>query len=282
MAKKNTGAASKQTKKQTRQEAQQMEAQRQRDLENARKTRRLSNAFLYAVMTILALLCLYVLISTCFFPSASVSALRSDLLFVSLISIPYLIAAGAFLVRKLRAKRRAEASSKVRSLSTAIFILIMLGAILLCTTQLFGGQVDASGLTAWTQVVEAARETGLEVREPDEVLGFRALLEYSQETELTVGETKVLVNYHTGLTAGLLERQVRADYAAFSLRETEGDLGAVVTVWDPAPGSEKPRAAFCSRKGSQILIVELSGPEEELRLLLPALEAAASDGRNGR
>ena len=276
MAKNKNTAAPKRTKQQARQAEAQREEQRRKDAENAQKTARLSNAFLYTIMTVVGIFCLYVVIHTLLFRAKSISTLRSDLLFVSLVAIPYLILAVAFLIRKLRAKKRAEASKKVRLFGTLLYVAVMAGAVLLCTSQLFTGRVDASGVAAYTDTVAAAEGTGLSVRQPEEVFGFKALLEYSLEAELTVGETRLKLNYHTGgLAADLFKAQVWEDYSAFSATQTEGSLGAGVTIWDPVAGSEKPQAALCIRKGSKILIYELTGPEDELALLIPALTAVA-------
>ena len=276
MAKNKNTAAPKRTKQQARQAEAQREEQRRKDAENAQKTARLSNAFLYTIMTVVGIFCLYVVIHTLLFRAKSISTLRSDLLFVSLVAIPYLILAVAFLIRKLRAKKRAEASKKVRLFGTLLYVAVMAGAVLLCTSQLFTGRVDASGVAAYTDTVAAAEGTGLSVRQPEEVFGFKALLEYSLEAELTVGETRLKLNYHTGgLAADLFKAQVWEDYSAFSATQTEGSLGAGVTICDPVAGSEKPQAALCIRKGSKILIYELTGPEDELPLLIPALTAVA-------
>ena len=275
MAKKQQASPQKLTAKQKKQAEAQAQAEQEKRQENARKNAQLGNAFLFTFMAIVAIFCAYKLIQTLFFRSATVSDLRDDLLFLSLISIPYLILCAAFLVRKLRRKQRAEASAKVRLASGLIYFLVLVGAVALCLVQLFSGRVDASGTEDYQRLVAASQEAGLPVTQPQEVAAFKSLLEYSMETELVCGETKVLVNLHSGsgLVASLFDAQVRQDYSAFSAEGRE-EGGAAVTVWAPAAGSESPRAALCVRQGSRIVIVELAGPEAELNALLPALERA--------
>lgn len=260
-------------KKQAEAEAQAREEKRR---ENSAKSARLGNAYLLTFLSILALYSLYMVVRAFLLPAKSVSTLRADLLFVSLLGIPYLIMAAAFLVRKLRRKQRQDASSRVRVASGLIYFLVLLLAAGLCAAQLFGGRVDASKTADYSRLTAVSEQTGLALTEPESVPAFKSLLEYSQETSLTYGQTTVLLNLHngSGFLADRFEAQARRDYAAFSAQEKRvGE--AAVTLWPPAAGSESPRSALCVRQGSRIVILELTGPEDQIAALLPALELAA-------
>ena len=278
--KKKNGAAggvSKQQKRQAEERASTKEREEmEKRAENARKSRQMGNVFLYAILSLVAVFCLYTLIRTLFFPAASVSELRSNFLFISLVAIPYLIATVAVVTRKLTKKRRAGYTDQGRRRSGLIFALILVFAAFTFGYQMLQGRKDAAGEPIYTRTVEALEGSGMTVSKPEEVYGFESLLEYSLETELTCGQTKVLLNDHRAYTGGLANRfesQVRQDYAAFAALESP-EWPKEVTVWPPVTGSEDPRAAIAYRKDSRIIILELKGPESEIDALLPVLANA--------
>ena len=98
--------------KQAREQAAREQSALEKRRENAQKNRRMGNAFLYAVLSLVGVFCLYTLFRLLFFRTASVSELRDDLLFVSLVSVPYLLAAAAVLIRVLNRKRRESWSDR--------------------------------------------------------------------------------------------------------------------------------------------------------------------------
>lgn len=265
-------AVNKQQKRQAEAKAAEEQAKR---AENARKSRQMGNVFLYAFLALIAVFCLYTLIRTLFFSSASIPELRTNFLFVSLVAIPYLIGTAAVLIRRLNKKRRADYSERSRKLSGLAFFLVLLAAFALFGYQMLAGRSDASARAPYPQTLAALEGTGLEVTQPEEILGFRSLLEYSQQAELGCGKSSLRLNYHegSGFIAGKFVEQARLDYAVLAAQEKTAE-GASMLRWDPAAGSEKPQAALCLRRNDTVLICELAGPEEELKAILDALEAA--------
>jgi flagellar basal body-associated protein FliL len=252
----------------------QEEKKEQERAENARKSAQLGSIFLYAILCIIAVFCVYTLIRTLLSSASSVSELRDNWLFVSLVTIPYLILTAALVIRKLRKKRREEADKRSRRLALFIFLLIVVASAGMFFVQLYRGRTDASRNAVYAGTIAALQQDGRTVTEPEEVYAFRSLLEYSLETELTCGETAVALNYHagSGLIAGQFVEQVRQDYAAFSVQEETRYEGKTVLRVTPVSGSEKPKAALCVREGSSVTVWELTGPESELLAILEALE----------
>ena len=266
--------------KMTAAEKKQAEAEAKREaerIENARKSRMMGNVFLYAFLAIIAVFCLYTLIKTLFFPAASISEMRTNYLFISLVAIPYLIATAAVVVRKLRKKQRTEASSNIRRAENLVFLVVLLTAALMFGLQMLTGRQDSSGHPAYTAVCEALESTGQEVRQAEEVPGFRSMLEtLSLQTELHCGQTGVVFHYHNcgaGI-AGRFRSQTARDYAAGQPVTEEGESFSS-SVWPLLPDRELARTAVCVQRGGTILILELHGPEAEVEALLPVLKEAA-------
>ena len=260
----------------------------ERDLERAQKSRRMGYAFLYALLTIVGLFCVYTLISTLFFPAKSVTDLRGNYLFISIIAIPYLLLGVAILVRKLRKKKREDASTQVRRAENLLFVVAIIGAFVMLGTQMLTGRTDVSKHKACTSVIKALQADGRTVapeeeetaeaqaegeeKEP-EVIGFHSMLEtMSIEQVLVCGKTRITLNYHEGDgIAGRFYRQAARDYAGQS-SESSAENGVEMTVWPAGGGS---RAALAAKKDSAVWILELEGPAEELTALLPLLQKAA-------
>lgn len=284
MAKKKKTASdnpSKQQKRQAEERARAKEREEQeKRAENARKSRQMGNVFLYAILSLVAVFCLYTLIRTLFFSADSVTELRSNLLFISLVAIPYLIGTVAVVTRKLNKKRRADYSDRGRRLSGLFFVLIMMIACVMFGFQMLRGRTEAAKDPAYTRTLEALESSGMTVSKPEEVYGFNSLLEHSLETDLTCGQTKVLLNYHTEATSWVAKRfyaQTARDYADCPMRETQEGLSHPVFVWGPVEADGSARAAVVALVGSQIRVLELTGPAEELEILIPALIQSTAD-----
>lgn len=247
--------------------------------ENAQKNTRMGNTFLVTLLAIIGVFCLYTLIRILFFSAPSLSELRSDLLFISVITIPYLLLASAFLIRKMMQKRRAEYSDRRRKLSGLLFVLVIVGAIALFGVQLYAGRKNAAELPAYTESLAALESTGQTVIQPEEVLGFRSLLEYALQTDFICGRTAVRLHYHADSAEWIAKRfetQAARDYEAFPKTEIEVDRSHTVSVWGPAEADGTIRAAVAARVGGEIRIVELSGPRDEVERIIPPLVDAAA------
>lgn len=250
------------------------EKQQQERAEIAQKNARLGSIFLYGILSVVAVFCLYTLIRTLLGSAASVSELRDNWLFVSLVSIPYLILTAAVVIRKLRKKRREEADKRSRRVALFLFLLIVAIAAGTFFFQLYRGRTDASRNSVYTQTVAALEQTGETVTGPEEVPAFRSLLEYSLEAELRCGQTQVLLNYHAGSSfiAGQFVRQVLKDYADFTVQTTVWEDGTSVLRINPASGSGSMRGLLSLHSGDSVKIWELTGPEAEVNAILDALE----------
>ena len=266
-------AVNKKYEKLARERAAQEQAALEKRRNNREKSRNLGNAFLFAVLALIGLFSLYTLIRLLFFRASSVSELRDDLLFVSLVSIPYLLGMGAVLVRRLNRKRREGWSDRGRRLSGFVFALVLLAAFVLFGWQFLKGRTDASARPAYTQTVAALERSGLSVTLPEEPYGVNTLLEYSLQTDLRCGETAVRLNCHAdslGWTAKGFRKQLARDYASCTRTERGG-----AELWGPEETNGTARAAVAIRSEREIRIVELSGPLSELETLLPLLAASA-------
>ena len=276
MAKKQSGdiryAVNKQALKKARAQAAQEQSLRQQRAENQEKSRRMGSVFLLSMLSLIGLFCLYTLIrSLCFPGAASLEELRSNLLFVSVAAIPYLLGFGAVLVHRLLKRRRERWSERSKKLGSAMMILCVAAAFLLFGYQLRSARQDASRDTAYLQTVAALEQSGLPLSLPDSVEGSRTLLEYGLCTQLGCGETSLRLNVHRGgdwITARFLN-QTAADYAECR----RADDGAVIR-WDPAPQGDASRAALVKEEDGAVTILELRGPQAELEALLPLLTAA--------
>lgn len=243
----------------------------ERRAEAMRKNSALSKAYLYTIFIIFAVMSLYLLIRVLFFPVSSIQILRASLLLICVAVIPYLVVAAAVLVRRLNKKRRASYSERMRRLSGALFLLVILTGVFLYAGQLFFGRTDARGGEFYTRTVAALRESGLPVTEPEEAVGYRTLLEYTHQCELLCGQTKLVLNEHSspyGWVAKRFDAQAARDYAAFP-HTADNDL----QIWGPAEDGAAARAAVVARTGGSIRIWELTGPAEELDQLIPLLKA---------
>lgn len=266
-------AVNKKALKQAQARAAEEQAQLEKRIENREKSRRMSTAFLYGVVTLIAAFCLYTLLQTLLTPhAASLEKLRGDILFVSLAGIPLLLFCGAILIHRLLKKRREQFSDRGRRTSNLLFVLILLAAFALFGVQLRGSQSEGSAHPAYTRTLSALERSGLEVTAPTSVDRVRTLLEDSVQANLTCGQTAVRLNYHTdslGWIAGRFRSQAAWDYADYPLTETGG-----ASLWGPKGSGSSARAALCLREGNGVTIWELTGPEAELEALLPLLSAA--------
>ena len=255
--------------KQAREQAAREQSALEKRRENAKKNRRMGNAFLYAVLSLVGVFCLYTLFRLLFFRTASVSELRDDLLFVSLVSVPYLLAAAAVLIRVLNRKRRESWSDRGKRLAALAFGLVLLAALLLFGWQLLEGKRPAADEPAYAGTVSALKAGSLPLTEPEAPFGVRSLLEYSLQADLRCGETSLRLNYHadgSGLIVKRFRQQLAQDYADCPLSHTED-----AELWGPAGSDGSARAALAFVRSDSIRILELSGPREELELLLSLL-----------
>ena len=261
-------AVNKKYAKQAKEQAAREQAALEKRSENRLKSRRLGNAFLYAVLAFVGLFCVYTLVRL-LFRTGSVSELRDDLLFVSLVSIPYLLGMGAVLIRVLNRKRRENWSERARRMSGFIFVLVLMAAFFLFGWQFLRSKTDAAALPAYTRTVETLRQSGLPVTEPEEPYGVNTLLEYSLQTDLRCGSTSLRLNYHADSFGRIARRfldQTAQDYADCPVSER-----GAARIWGPAGTNGTARAAVVLLSGSEVRVFELSGPEDELALLLPLL-----------
>ena len=260
-------------------QAQALAREEARREENARKSRQMGFVFLYAFLAVIAVFCLYTLIRTLFFPAASVTGLRSDYLFVSLFSIPYLILAAAILFRRLRSKARAEAPAGVRMAENLLFPIAVIAAFLLFGGQLTRGSMDVTRHRACTTFASALEESGLSVTETEKATGFHTLLETASiGGKVLCGSSTVILNYHEGgsLVRGGFLRQVRSDYADF--REARMEVnGVTIHTWPENPDDPGTICAVCAVTDRAVLILELVGPAEQTEVLLPLLQTAAAE-----
>jgi hypothetical protein len=250
--------------------------------ENARKSARMGNAFLFAFLALLALFCLYTLVASLFFPAKSVPELRDNLILLSMVSVPYLIIVLAWGIWRLTRSRRAKLDSRTRGWAGLLFGAVILGALLLFGVQFARGRTEASQLPAYRAVTAALAEDGQAPEPLEEVLGFRTLLEYSQQNVLDCNGAAVRLNYHVGrFAAGRFRAQTARDYGALTAH-SETRNGVELTWWSPAPGAESPKAALLASRGDAVLILEfLSGDEEHINALLTLAQAGAAEALAG-
>ena len=262
----NAAAVSKQQQRQAEEKARAREAEEA--AESFRKSRQLSNVFLYSLLSLVAVFSLYVTVRTLLFPAASLKELRDNYLFLSLVALPYLLLTAAVVSRKLRARKRAEASDQQRRGETGLFLVVLLSCLLLFTTQIFTGRRDASGLAPYKTVVTSLREAGVNVKEPEEVPGFRSLLEFSQMTELDCDGTELVFHFHSG-KLGIARRffdQTALDYKDLPVSEQGG-----VSVWGPAEAEGGARAVLAVNRNDWTLVLELKGPMDDVENLVALL-----------
>ena len=259
-------AVNKKALKKAQAKAAEEQAQLEKRMASREKSRRMSSAFLYGVVTLMVLFCLYTLLRTLFVRrAASLGALRDNLLFVSLAAIPIVLGLGAILVHRLLKTRREKLSDRGRRLSNLLFILVLLAAFVLFGVQLRGGRADATAHPACAETRSALEQSGLEVSAAEAPVLVQTLLEDSIQAELRCGETRVQIHYHAGrlpdIAARFLE-QAALDYADCSRTET-----GAWTLWGPTE-NETARACAALLDGSAIRIVELRGPRAEVEALL--------------
>lgn len=270
-------AVNKKHTKLAQERAAQEQSKQEKRRENAEKSRRMSSAFLLIVVSLIGLFCLYTLLRTLLLPPGSLSELHDSLLFVSLVAIPYLLAAAALLIRRLNAKRREAWSERTRRFSAALLVAVLAAAFALFGFQMLQGPQDASKLPAYVQTVEALEQSGLPLTLPEQPQGMRTVLEYSLEEKLTCGSTALTLHYHADNThriSNLFRAQVELDYADYPLTEA-----VAATIWGPVETEGTARAAVSFEKEEGVRIVELCGPREELETLLPLLANNEEEGR---
>lgn len=268
-------AVNKKHQKLARERAAQEQAKQEKRAETNRKNRQAGQLFLWSVLSLVGAFCLYTLIRGLFFQAASVSELRSNLLFVSVVAIPYLLAAAAVILRALTKKKREAVGSQVRRTHNLIFLAALLAAFLLFGGQFLRGKRDASNLAAYSRTAAALEQSGLSFSRPEQPEAFRSLLELDLETDLLCGKTVVRLNSHAGSTGWTAQRflgQVALDYADYP-SESAGEDPAV-TVWGPVEQNGSARAALAARIGNEVRILELFGPPEEVETLVPLLTAS--------
>lgn len=242
-------------------------------LANREKSRRMGTTFLLGFLALVGLFCLYTLIRTlCFRRAASLEELRANLLFVSAVSIPYLLGFGAYLLHRLLKNRRENWSERSKRLGTFLVVLAVAVAFVLFGIQFRNSRRDASAHPAYTETLDALKQSGLAVREPESVNGVKTLLEEAVFTELRCGDTRLRLNWHAGSSgwiAGRFWDQAAWDYEKHPLREA-GEL----RIWEPLEPDGSARAALALRRDGAIRVIELSGPKSDLETLLPLLAAA--------
>ena len=270
-------AVNKQHARLAQERAAQEQSKQEKRRENAEKSRRMGNAFLLIVVSLIGLFCLYTLLRTFLFRPGSLSELHDSLLFVSVVALPYLLAAAALLIRRLNAKRRETCSERTRRFSAALLAAVFVAAFALFGFQMLNGPQNADKLPAYVQTVEALEQSGLPVTAPEQPQGMRTLLEYSLVEKLTCGSTKVTLHYHADNThwiMNLFQAQVALDYADFPLTEA-----VAAKVWRPVEADGTARAAVAFQSNEGVRIVELSGPKAELEALLPLHANNEEEGR---
>ncbi len=263
-------AVNKKALKKARTQAAEEQKKLEKRIENREKSFRMGSAFLYGVIALIVLFCLYTLLRTLFVRrAASLEELRGNLLFVSLAAIPVLLGLGAILVRRLLKNRRERFSDRGKRLSNLLFFLVLIGAFVLFGIQLRGGRTDASAHPAYADAVSALERSGQTVSAPEAPDLVKTLLEDSMEAELSCGGTAVRVHYHADRFPGVAARfldQAAADYGDCPLTET-----GTAKIWGPAGTEEAARAAVAFPARNEIRIIELTGPRAELDALIPLL-----------
>ena len=258
-------------------------AEDEKRAENARKSRRMGSVFLYAFLSVVGVFCLYTLISLLLFPASSVPALRSNYLFVSLVSVPYLIGAGAVILHIFAKKRLEQAAAGSRRAESLAFFVVLFSALLMFGMQFARGKTDLSSSRVCTAVGSALERSGSEVQELDEAYGYRTVLEtMSLERRYLCGDTSLVMNCHTG-GGSLIERfrkQARRDYSDFQELDWEQD-GLEFSLWPEDPEDPGTIAALCVKSDRTVLILELVGPGEQVKALLPLLQEAAAEALAG-
>ena len=279
MAKKKQGATerfaiNKQLSRQAKAAAEKERQAQERRAEAARKNARMGNFFLYAVLSVVTVFCLYLLIRTLFFPASSLAELRSNLLFLSVAGLPFLLAAAAVILHKANRKNRSGYSARGQRAANLLYGAALLAALCLFGFQLLSGRTDGRSSAAYTATLEALERSGLPVTEPEQAPAFRALLEYSMQSELVCGDTLLVLSEHrdrSGWAAKRFDAQANLDYASFAFAEDNG-----LRIWGPMEQDGVARAALMEHQGGDIRIWELYGPAEELKLLLPLLTSHSS------
>ncbi len=248
------------------------QARQEKRLANREKSRRMGSTYLLGVLALIAVFCLYTLIRTFFFRrTASLEELRANLLFVSVVSIPYLLGFCAVLVHWLLRRRRARWSDRSKRLSSFLLVLALAAAFLLFGFQFRGNRSDASAQAPYAETLAALQRSGLTVRTPERVERVKTLLEDSLCTELQCGESTVRLNWHADKTGWIPRRflaQAARDYENASLREADG-----LKIWEASAG-DFARAALALCREDAIRVIELVGPKAELETLLPLLTAS--------
>ena len=268
-------AVNKKALKNARAQAALEQANLEKRMENREKSRRMSTAFLFGVFSLIGAFCLYVLLKTLLLRPASLEDLRANLLFVSIVAVPYLLGFGAVLIHRLLKKRRENWSDRSKRLSGVALALAILAAFFLFGIQFRGGRRSASALPSYNSTLAALQQSGLAVWEPDAAESVRTLLEESLCTDLGCGQTQLRLNWHADGSGSIARRfldQAAWDYE--SLPQTEPAAG--VTLWGPAETDGTARAALAELQDGQILILELTGPKAELETLIPLLTAATA------
>ena len=267
----HSGTAS-QTQRQREQAARSAAAEQNRRAENARKSRQLSNAFLFVFLGMIGAVCLYVTGKTFFFPAASVQELRSSYLFVSLFALPYLMAAAAILLRAALKKRVENFSSAGKRGAGILFFAVLIAAFALFGLQLRGGTEQADRQPAYTAFTEALEASGSSAATLTGASAQRSVLErMSLSADAVCGTCTVSMQYHDASfgIADRFPRQVQRDCAGVEPLEEVSD-GIRILTWQPR-GSSAALALSC---GSQCAVFELRGPDAETEALLPLLREA--------
>lgn len=268
-------AVNKKALKKAQARAAEEQAQLEKRVENREKSLRMGTAFLYGVVSLLVLFCLYTLLRMLLIRrEASLETLRGNLLFASLAAIPIVLGLGAVLVHRLLKGRREKYSDRGRRLSNLLFFLVLLAAFALFGIQLRGARSDASAHPAYAETLAALEQSGQSVTAsaaPDLV---KTLLEDSLAADLSCGKTAVRVNYHAGRFPGIAARFL--DQTAWDYEECPQTEAGAWTVWNPAGSEEASRAAAAFRTGNEIRILELHGPKAELEALLALLTGRAA------
>lgn len=256
--------------------------EQEKQAENAAKSRRMGNAFLYAFLSLIAVFCLYTLIRVFCFPAKSVSELRSNFLFISLFALPYLIMTVAVLIRVLRKKARESASAGIRRAENLLFFVVLIGSFALFSIQMTAGSNRGAEHKTVTALEDAMTRSGYTLSEGEESNIRSALEPLSLEYRTSCGSVAVIVNYHegSGLILNRFLDQVRENYGELGEAQTEV-RGLPAFLWPAEADQAAAASAICVQTDHALLILELKGPADQVQQLRPLLQEAAGKALAG-
>lgn len=245
--------------------------------ENRRKNQQMGSLFLYVLLAVIGVVCLFSLVKTLLFPAQSLGELAGSYRFISVVAIPYLILAAAVIGRALLKKRMEDFSDSGKKAAGLLFAGMLAVGLILFGAQLLTGRTEPEQEPVYNTITQALRSEGCPVTPEEDAAGFRSLLETDSMDVTLYGEEFALVlRYHRGssLTVRRFLDQTRRDYAKLeSVSESHG--GKSVTVWQYPEDIDTGITVLEVHNQQAILILELIGnPRDSLRLLEILQEAA--------